>query len=196
MKCTFYRPADVNEPEYRAIIEKLRADLVELETQPTDKQEVFDYVKALCSNARPLQHDPGMFFLGFGDPNEMPGDARVAYFYHPTYLATAFLIKAVLLYPEMLDEDKTVAVKGSVNPRELRTDLRLLMNGCTGRSFEGDCVLPLKKCIGIFAEAGTEAFLEKYPAFNPKFKRLFERRKAMVERGERPAREAWYGTAE
>ena len=193
MKCTFYRPQEVNVSEFSTIVKKLRADLQELEAGTLEKQEVFDYAKELCNHARPLENDPGMFFWGLANPNSMPHDARVDFFYLPTYLATAFLIKTALLYPELIDEYEDNEKKSDIYPSNLKNILRMSMNGCTGRNFDGAGVLTLKECVEIFVGAGTVEFLEKYPKLCPKFKRLFAHKKAMVDRGERPMLEVWYG---
>ena len=193
MKCTFYRPQEVNVSEFSVIVEKLREDLQKLEAGAVEKQEVFAYVKELCNHAKPLEHDPGMFFWGLANPNSMPHDARVDFFYLPTYLATAFLIKSALLYPELIDESEGNVSVNDIDPSDLKNILRMAMNGCTGRNFDGAGVLTLKECIEIFTSAGAVEFLEKHPELCPKFKKLFVQKKAMVDRDERPEREVWFG---
>ena len=169
MKCTFYRPQEVNLSEFRTIVEKLRADLHELETQSVDMQEVCHYVSDLFKYAKPLEQDPGMIFWGLGNPNLMPHDARVEFFYQPTYLATAFLMRAVMLYPELMDETQTCRFEFELSPLKLELCLRSAMNACTGRDFDGAGVLSLAECIKIFKDAGAVEFLQKYSKRNCQF---------------------------
>ena len=175
MKFEFYRPEEINLSEFSAIVEKLRSDLFELETQPCKKETVCCYVKDLIKHAEPLPHNHRMVFWGLGEPNEMPHDARVEFFYLPTYLVTAFMMKAVQLYPELMGEEGISDV--------VRRVLKRAMRACTGRDFNGAGVLPLAECVGIFVNAGAERFLESYPDFCPEFTKLFWESKAAIDQG-------------
>jgi hypothetical protein len=193
MKCTFYRPQEIDISEFSSIVKKLSLDLHKLEKGMAEKRETITYVKELCKHAKPLEHNLEMFFWGLASPCSMPRDARVEFLYLPTYLATSFLIKAILLYPELIDESDSNERTSDIELSNLRNVLRLAMNGCMGRNFDGAGVLPLKKCVRIFERAGTVEFLEKYPNICPEFGELFTQKKAMVDRGERPMREVlWY----
>ena len=191
MKNTFYRPKEVNIPEFYSIVNKLREDLHELETMPVDKEEVTLYVSELMKQAMPLEHDPSLFAWGLSDPNTMPRDARVEFFYLPTYLATAFLMKASLLYPDLIKQDESVAPNPQSPASELKYVLRNAMRMCTGRDFDGADVLTLKETIEIFTNAGAGEFLNLYPKICPKFHHLFLKKKTMVERGELSEGELW-----
>ena len=47
---------------------------------------------------------PEALFWGYDEPENMPGDARVDFFYIPTYLNTAFLMQAFRMIPELILE--------------------------------------------------------------------------------------------
>ena len=102
MKCTFYRPETINTEEWNNIRSKLRADLEELETGKVPESEVVLYLETLFSQAEPLEKNPAMRFFGFDKPEHMPSDARVEYYYWPTYIAAALGMKACLLFPGSL----------------------------------------------------------------------------------------------
>ena len=192
MKCTFYRPKRVDVDKFDGIVEKLKQDLLMLENEDVRRQDVYFYVKKLCSTAKPLDHNPKMCFWGLDKPSAMPHDCRVAYFYMPTYYATAFLMKAVLLYPNLIDEKKECGGVCCVDPTELKDVLQKSMQGCTGRDFDGGGVISLAESVKIFVDAGAVEFLEKYPDICVDFKKMFDEKKAMVDRGERPIYEMWY----
>ena len=171
MKFTFNRPADIDIKAFEEIVSKLHADLDTLINGKPSKEEVFDYVSAICESVRPLPHDPRMHFLGLADPSEMPSDARVEFFYQPTYIATAFIIKAILLYPDLLDGACTCSV--GVNQH-----LKNMMIACTGRSFSGAGVLPAREVVRIFDNAGAIEFFQRYPSYCHRFSTLLDRIRA------------------
>jgi hypothetical protein len=71
-----------------------------------------------------------MKFLGLAEPHEMPSDARVDYFYKPTYIATAFIIKAILLYPSLLNEATFLDSDLEFTVDTVKATLSSLMLGC------------------------------------------------------------------
>ena len=103
IECTFYRPEKVSIREFSNIVRKMESDLDTLCREPVDEISIRRYVKVLLSQAQPLKGRPEMFFLGLDDPRSMPSDARVDFFYRPTYIGAAIIIRAVLLYPDLLD---------------------------------------------------------------------------------------------
>ena len=179
MKCTFYRPNEVNVKEFKNIVDKLSSDLHELERENCNETTVSKYVDTLCSLAKKTEHDPEMSFLGLWDPADMPHDARVDFFYKPTYLATAFIIKAALLYPSLLSDT-------------VKETLSSLLLACTARRFESGGVLHLSDCLSIFENAGITEFIEKYPNVCCEFNHLYKHRKAFLEKGGVDSRELWY----
>lgn len=192
MYCTFYRPAEVNTIEFENIIGKLAYDLHRLETEQNDEWSVYHYFYMLSRHAQPLAKNPAMSFLGFAAPESMPADCRVPYFYHPTYLATAFMIKAVLLYPSLMNEATFLDSELDFSVDTVKTTLAACLLGCTGREFDGAGVLPMKECIRIFDEAGADEFIEKYPDLCPEFTELYREKKAFVDSGKISISEAWY----
>lgn len=192
MNCTFYRPKTVNTTEFSNIVGKLHHDLHLLETEKTNEWNVYTYVYSLSKLAKPLAKNPKMFFLGLDEPEKMPSDARVDFFYRPTYIATAFMMKAVLLYPSLMNEATFLDSDLDFTANTVRNTLASFMLACTGREFEGGGVLRLSECLQIFEDAGVVEFIEKYPELCPEFNALYRERKAFLENGGADYRECWY----
>ena len=192
MYCTFYRPATINTTEYENIIGKLRYDLHLLENEGADEWSVYAYFYALGNHVRPSNRSPEMLFLDLADPTSMPSDSRVYYVYRPTYIATAFMIKAVLLYPSLMNDETFMDSELDLTADSVKRTLAACMLACTGRGFDGAGVLRLKDCIKMFCDAGTDKFLEKYPDLCPAFTEMYHERKAFVSSGKTDPREAWF----
>lgn len=192
MKCTFYRPQNVNTIEFDNIIGKLRYDLHLLETEETNEWNIYTYFYSLSRLTKPLANNPKMNFLGLEDPERMPSDTRVEYFYKPTYIATAFMMKAVLKYPSLMTESDFLDSDLDFTIETVKHTLATCMLGCTGRDFDGAGVFFLKDCIKLFEDAGASEFIEKYPDLCPEFTELYKERKAFVESGNIDPIEAWY----
>lgn len=192
MKNTFYRPTEINFNEFDNIIGKMEHDLHLLKTKPQDEWNTYCYFYDLSRQAQPLKNNPAMRFLGVADPSSMPSDARVDFFYRPTYIATAIMMKAVLLFPSLLDTEAFLDSELDFDPEVVKLTLSSCMLGCTGREFDGAGVLRLKDCVEIFKNAGADEFIEKYPDVCPEFNALYKAKKAFVESGKVDAREAWY----
>ena len=100
-------------------------------------------------------------------------------------------MKAVMLQPEFLDNKVEFEWERAVECREaVRDVLPGLLLGCTGRGFQGhgyDALEGMIDTLDIFAGAGTDSFLEKYPDLCPKFTELYhssmESLEKMVEDG-------------
>ena len=161
----FYRTETINAQKWEEIIRAMKQDLETLKTSKPAKEELRKYVADLLAEARPLETDTDMKFFGFWNPREMPSDCRVAYVYEPTYIATAILIKACLLYPEFL---------GTVIPEE---EMRSCMLACTGRNFHGSGPSDLKgavETVGLFTGAGANLFLELHPGICEEFAHCYD----------------------
>lgn len=192
MYCTFYRPTEINTIEFENIIGKLAYDLHRLETEQNDEWSIYHFFYMLSRHAEPLAKNPAMRFLGMAAPETMPSDARVDYFYRPTYIATAYMIKAVLLYPSLMNEATFLDSELEFTVDTVKQTLAACLLGCTAREFDGAGVLPVKECIRIFDEAGADEFIEKYPEMCPEFAKLYKEKKAFVESGRISQSEAWY----
>lgn len=170
-ECTFYRPEQVNISEFQKIVHKLEEDFQQLNTEEIDKREVYDYVTALLTNAKPLDHNPKMYSLGLDKPDNMPSDARVDFFFMPTYIGTAIIIRAIMMYPELLEDQYDQKSKV-----QLKTILSGLLSGCTARNFTGSGYYAIEgvlKAMKLFSCAYTKAFLETYPDICPAFRKLY-----------------------
>lgn len=177
IECTFYRPEEPNLAEFSNIIGKMKADLHTICAEEVSTESVYQYVYDLARAARPLEYKPEMSFLGLDDPNNMPSDARVDFFYRPTYIGTAIIIRAILLHPELWDEGK---IQGWEHEADCRKELKKafpgLLKGSTARHFSGagsEALLGMIEALRIFAEAGTGEFVEKYPDICSEFTELY-----------------------
>ena len=177
LSCTFYRPEKVNINEFREIITKLESDLDTLCSENIDASDIYEYVYRLAGFARPLKSNPKMCFFGLDEPENMPGDARVAFFYRSTYLGAAIIIRSVLLHPELLD---TAHKYGSV----VKKTLPGILLACTGRGFSGhgyDGLKGLIETLTVFTKAGTAPFIEEYPDICNEFSDLYISSMNMIE---------------
>lgn len=192
MRFTFYRPKNVNITEFDNIIGKMQYDLHLLETTTIDEWSAYCYIYGISRHAKKPEKNPEMKFLGLAEPHEMPSDARVDYFYKPTYIATAFIIKAILLYPSLLNESTFLDSDLEFTVDTVKATLSSLMLGCTGRDFDGAGVYKTAECVNLFAEAGASEFVKKYPDMCPEFTKLFLEKKEFVDSGKISVSEQWY----
>lgn len=192
MNCTFYRPNTVNTHEFENIIGKLNYDLHLLKTEEQDEWGVYSYFYSLSNMAEPNERNPKMRFLGLADPASMPADARVDYVYRPTYIATAIMMKAVLLFPSLMNENDFLDSELDFTVSAVKETVAACMLACTGRGFDGAGVMRLKDCVKLFGNAGADEFLDKYPQLCPEFTELYRERKAFIESGRIDPREAWF----
>ena len=192
MNCTFYRPDHINVREFQNIVGKLAYDLHQLETEQHDEWSVYTYFYALSCHALPLERNPKMSFLGLAAPESMPSDARVDFFYWPTYIATAFMMKAILLFPSLMNEATFLDSDMDFTADTVKNTLASCMLGCTGRGFDGAGSRRVKDCIKIFEDAGATEFVEKYPELCPEFTELYLDKLSFVRSGAIDPLEEWY----
>ena len=163
IECTFYRPAQVNVGEFRNILAKLEQDFHIICAEEADEESMREYALTLLRQAEPLKKNPKMYFLGLDEPEKMPSDARVDFFYRPTYIATAIVMKAHMMLPGLLKaKSDTMTFHG-------------MLLGSTGRGFKGhgfDDLKGLIDTLSIFAEAGVAAFIRRYPDYCEEFTNL------------------------
>lgn len=185
MYCTFYRPTKIETKEFENIVGKLHYDLFLLESEKHNEWSVYGYFYNLSRQAEPLAKNPAMRFVGLADPATMPADARVDFFYRPTYIATAFMMKAVLLYPSLMNEATFLDSELDFSVETVKETLAACMLACTGREFDGAGVLRMADCVRIFQDAGADEFLEKYPDLCPEFAELYWKKKVLIASGTR-----------
>lgn len=165
MKNTFYRPAEVDVNVFEKIVEKLHQDLEMLISGKVSDEEVIEYVRGIIHHAKPLPDNRDMVFWGQGDPRSMPADARVDFFYTPTYITVSFMMRALLDIPE-----KVTQLDGFMDT------LKKGMLACTGRSFKGsgyDTIGGLLDYLSIFESIDISLFLRAYPKMCIEFTDLF-----------------------
>lgn len=83
MKYSFYRPATINTMEMESILEKLQEDLRSIRSGQVSEEAMISYVQKIIEDAKPLAENQSMVFMGFAEPETMPSDSRVRYFYEP-----------------------------------------------------------------------------------------------------------------
>lgn len=188
MYCTFYRTEEIKTKAWENIIGKLHFDLMMLDKEEMDEERVCRYVYMLLQNAQPLENNPKMSFVGMWNPCEMPSDCRVEYVYKPTYIATAFMMKAAVIYPGFMSKEKFCSIDlydKEFSQEEFLNGLKACMLGCTGRGFAGhgyDDLQGMIECMQLFAENRVGEFVELYPDVCPEFTDLFNKCITEVER--------------
>lgn len=185
ISCTFYRPENVKITEFVNIIGKMEGDLRLLCTEEVRSEDAYLYVSHLLSLAKPLEKCPGMYFMGLDEPSRMPSDARVDFFYMPTYIAAAIVIRVIMLHPELM-EGKNVSWKEEECAKHIKEVFPGLLLGCTGRGFMGhgfDGLQGMIEAMRVFVEAGTQDFVKRYPQMCGKFSEVFEGCLKVIEDG-------------
>lgn len=164
MKYTFYRPSKINTKEFDEIIANMHKDLIRISKGYVREKELKNYLVNLVRDQKDLINDPRMGFWGLEEPEKMPSDIRVLYFYTPTYIATGILINAKLNYPEISNEIEgydQALIKGLL--------------ASTGRGFAGhghDSLDGLIDALNIFILAKAHIFIELFPDYCQEFTNL------------------------
>ena len=120
--------------------------------------EAADYVRDIMDSGRPCRRMPDGLFWGFDEPETMPADSRVLFYYMPTYLNTAFMMQAYRMFPERVG-----AVPGFANA------MRRAMIASAGRGFAGAGYSQDEFVRGmmIFANVHTKDFIRTHPELVP-----------------------------
>lgn len=174
MKCTFYRPTKANRAEYENIIGKLHMDLKDMSEKQPNRCELFCYLEKLVHEAH--NTSSGMAFYEMDDPSSMPSDCRVEYVYKPTYIAASIMMRAALLFPELVDEKRPFVSDYSFTAQQFRETISAVLLGCTGRDFNGsgwDSEEGFLECMEIFEEGKAEEFVRYYYDICPAFSALY-----------------------
>ena len=175
MKNQFYRPETTNLNAWNAVLEGMRKDLAELTRGKGSEEEVRAYLNDLLTQALPLETDNSLCFFGFDKPENMPSDARVDYFYYPTYLATAITMRALNRYPGIL-KGARIAGESSMTTEEAAHTLSKVMLACTMRGFSGhgyDDLSGQLDALELFLEADAPRFIAEHPELCPEFNQCF-----------------------
>lgn len=171
IECTFYRPAQVNIGEFQNIIMKLEHDFYVICAEEADEKNICEYALTLLKQAKPLKKNSEMYFIGLDDPEKMPSDARVDFFYRPTYLAAAIVMKVYMMIPGLLNEKADILA------------FRGILLGSTGRVFKGhgfDDLKGLIDTLDIFTRADASEFIRRYPDYCLDFTNLFRESIVMI----------------
>jgi hypothetical protein len=129
------------------------------------KGELLAYVDVLLQTAKPVPEKQDAVSWGFDAPGNMPSDARVDFFFIPTYISCAILIYAAMNYPEEIkrfDAFNTILTNGLITS--------------TFRNFEGHGYDGPEECRAIFKSVGVNKFLEEHPEICPQFTDLWNKK--------------------
>lgn len=175
MKNTFYKPEPFNRDDAQAIISKLKNDLDELTKGAATKEEELAYARKLAEQGWSPEGKNDWICWGLDDPKELPTDARVEFFYLPTYLAVAIL---ALTYVKYQSE--------SLLKEELEDALRGGLNASAGRSFMGagyDDIDGLLDAMEIFAKGRLNELIRQYPNLSLDFTKKLMENTSLLEDG-------------
>lgn len=123
-----------------------------------DAEEVYAYARAVLESGRGSKGMPGGLFWGYDELQNLPADARIDFYYVPTYLNTAFLMQAYRVMPQKME-----AIPGFTD------GLSRAMKGSAGRGFtglgydKGDFVQGMQ----IFASVHAIDFIRKHKDLVP-----------------------------
>lgn len=154
MKYVFKRIDEIDLRSFQGQIQQQYAALNTLLEGREDNSEILSYVEEMIADGRPCKGMPEALFWGYDEPENMPGDARVDFFYMPTYLNTAFLMQAFRMIPELIRE----------RIPHFEEKLARAMTACSGRGIAGhgydknDYV----RGIQIFASVRTKEFIRNH----------------------------------
>ena len=159
----------VSEAKLDEMIHDYRKALDDLCIGAMTDNEIIEYVKAVMAEGRGCRRQPQYRFWGFAEPETMPGDIRVYYYYTPTYIITAFLMKAFMVLG-----DKADSIDGFADC------LKRALGGSTGRGFQNDWSPfgggpDYSMALEPFCRADAGDFVRKYPDFCPEFTKLFNK---------------------
>jgi gamma-glutamylcyclotransferase (GGCT)/AIG2-like uncharacterized protein YtfP len=152
---------------------EMRESAAELISGTVAKEEVMSYTRKLINDCLPLPKNLEMVFWGFAEPETMPSDSRVEYFYTPSYIAVS-----ILAYIKMNGPQEVTQLEG------FEETLKKGLLGATSRGFSGaghDSLIGMIKCMDIFVSAQLHEFVEKYPEICPEFTREFKKAKSFLE---------------
>lgn len=170
MNCTFFRTNTVDIDTWNLIIHKLEMDLMEFESGSVSREEAIEYLMDLINQAKPLPNDQGKYAFGMDDPETMPSDARVDFFYRPTYIASTIIMVICLRYPTVLSDLPT--------SEEIRKILSGCLDTCTGRDFGGSGIEwyeGLVETMKLFSAHRVGEFVRKYGHISPRFTECYKR---------------------
>lgn len=145
MKTTFKRTEKIDWGTWDAMIHEMRTVLEAFKLGRPSADEVAEFI----TSHMPLQDEKGAW--GLVKPSEAPSDARVDYYYIPTYLSAAIMMRAYFDYPEV-----TECIEG------FQTAFRKALQACTGRSFRGHgygAMAGVLEAMRIFSDGGAVRLL-------------------------------------
>lgn len=165
MNYKFARRDQVELDEFVKIMEYQKKAIQWIQSGTATEKEIIEYIKGIMKTGKPCSQRDDMLFWGYDEPEKMPGDCRVAYYYMPTYYTVAFMIQAFHMIPQQLLGMKgfeEIFIKG--------------LRGTTGRGFVGagyDRENDFIRTLELFAEVNAPAFIMENPNFCPEFTECF-----------------------
>ena len=145
------------EPEFGELFEMLSdlGDFLDEDANPNDKQWS-ENLNAILD----FQDDDGSFKLL--DLTHMPSDAKVDFYYMPTYICSAILMKAYLTDPEAF----TIKEKSALS-NGLKISCAKNLKGHGYDALKGQI-----EALNIFMKAGLNEFIDLHPDICPEFSEM------------------------
>ena len=158
MKYSFKRKDEISLQTFEEQVKAQYAALEWLSSGNAGIDEIAAYVQGIIDSGRKCNRIPDGLSWGYDEPENMPSDARVAFFYMPTYLNTAFLMQSYSMNPERIG-----ALNGFADA------LRNALVTCIGRRFNGSGYSKddFVQGIMIFANIHTKEFIRTYSDLVP-----------------------------
>ena len=147
---------DLDFNKMQATLEDLREFLAE-DVRPGDEGWRKNFERILA-----FQAEDGSF--GLIEPSNAPADARVEFYYTPTYICAAIMMKAFMADESLIGQAREHALKGA-----LRASAGRKLRG-HGYDAEAGCLDAMQ----IFIRGGVKKFLMLHPEICPEFTRIVE----------------------
>jgi hypothetical protein len=142
-------------------VREMRESLDELQNGAADTSLSTEFILSLIE-----QQDEKGFWALIPSP-EVDSDIRVAYWYEPTYIATAFMMHNYLINQNIaqeIDDFENALQKG--------------LEASTGRGLKGhghDDIKGRLDALEIFSKANVLQFVNLYPELYPRFSKMIEK---------------------
>ncbi|MCR4649043.1 MAG: gamma-glutamylcyclotransferase [Lachnospiraceae bacterium] len=127
-------------------------EIQNIELEKTERNDIEELVKQIVD----FQDEDGSFKLV--DSYEIESDCRVAYCFFPTYLSTAFLMKAFLFDKNLLIGNEEVLAKA------MKASMARRLKGQGYDDTKGQI-----NALKVFINAGVKQFIREYGSFCPEF---------------------------
>ncbi|KLU64436.1 gamma-glutamylcyclotransferase family protein YtfP [Desulfosporosinus acididurans] len=161
----FKRPEESKVNDYKDILESYKSEMMKTLDEISQGKGNLVETQKLIKSLIMEQDEKG--FWGLIPSPEVDGDIRVDYWYEPTYIATAIMMKFFL-------KNKEEAEKIEGFGKSLKKGLE----ASTGRYLKGhghDEIRGILDALNIFSKSMVLEFVDRYPDFSPEFKVMIDK---------------------